>query len=282
MEMFNVHRRDIINLDDYMDLKKPGFGGPKSAKAYRDGSGKKVNTNPKLDGYQRVVSRHAAFGHPVYNSTYKAMSNDLVYKQERKKPYNYPDPYSNMGLPVVNVGKAANEGYSYTSFQQFINEEMEEYGMNPGGEQKIDLRGKTDLEAIGDAEEKMDSMRIDYADFFKSNDGKRVDYLDTDGDLIAYVDVPTRKLYVMPDAPTMSDEEYAKIYGTGETRREEEEEFEDDYEKYSPEEEEEMPSFSQSERSTEDIERKLKSFERGTSRPFEPGEEEEFEFEDED
>jgi hypothetical protein len=210
------------------------------------------------------------------------MSNDLVYKQERKKPYNYPDPYSNMGLPVVNVGKAANEGYSYTSFQQFINEEMEEYGMNPGGEQKIDLRGKTDLEAIGDAEEKMDSMRIDYADFFKSNDGKRVDYLDTDGDLIAYVDVPTRKLYVMPDAPTMSDEEYAKIYGTGETRREEEEEFEDDYEKYSPEEEEEMPSFSQSERSTEDIERKLKSFERGTSRPFEPGEEEEFEFEDED
>ena len=39
MEMFDAHRRDILNFDNYMDLKKPGFGGPNSAMALRDGKG---------------------------------------------------------------------------------------------------------------------------------------------------------------------------------------------------------------------------------------------------
>jgi hypothetical protein len=272
----------MMKMDDYMDLKKPGFGGPKSAKMYRDSSGKKVNTNPKLDGYQRVVDRHPAFGHPVYNPTYKAMSNDLVYKQERKKPYNYPDPYLNMGLPVVNVGKAANEGFSYTSFQKFVNEqeqiESEWYGMNPGAEEKVvSLRGKSDLEAIGDAEDKMGEMRLDWADFFKSNDGRRIDYIDRDGDLIAYADITARKLYVMPDAATMSDEDYERMYGSGETSREEED-FEDSYETAREESyEEEVPSAlempkSSGRRLAGDTETFLKSFEVG----------DEYEFEDED
>ena len=282
MEMFNVHRRDIMNLNDYMDLKKPGFGGPNSAKMYRDGSGKKVNKNPKLDGYQRVVDRHPAFGHPVYNPTYKAMSNDLVYKQERKKPYNYPDPYTNMGLPVVNVGKAANEGFSYTSFQKFINEqeqvESDMYGMNPAGEKKVvSLRGKTDLEAIGDAEDKMGEMRLDWDDFFKSKDGDRVDYLDRDGDLIAYIDVTTRKLNVMPDAATMPEEEYTTMPSPDKTDREEEE-FEDPYQSSREEEyEEETPNMSEMPKSSvrrlaSDAETFLKSFE----------DDDEYEFEDED
>ena len=282
MEMFNVHRRDVMNLEEYMDLKKPGFGGPNSAKMYRDGRGKKVNTNPKLDGYQRVVDRHPAFGHPVYNSTYKAMSNDLVYKQERKKPYNYPDPYMNMGLPVVNVGKAANEGFSYTSFQKFINEqeqaESDMYGMNPAGEKKVvPLRGKTDLEAIADAEDKMGEMRLDWDDFFKSKEGDRVDYLDRDGDLIAYIDVSTRKLNVMPDAATMPEEEYAAMPSPDKTDRDEEE-FEDTYQNSREEEyEEETPDMSEMPKSslrrlTSDTETFLKSFE----------DDDEYEFEDED
>ena len=119
MEMFNVKRRDILDFDNYMDLKKPGFGGPSSAKAYRDSSGKKLNKKPKLDGYQRVVTRDPAFSHPHYDSTYKALTNDLVYKQEKKKPFTYDDT---RGIPVVVVGEV-KEGFALTNFSDFLNED---------------------------------------------------------------------------------------------------------------------------------------------------------------
>jgi hypothetical protein len=119
MEMFNVKRRDILDFDNYMDLKKSGFGGPSSAKAYRDSSGKKLNKNPKLDGYQRVVTRDPAFGHSHYDSTYKAVTNDLVYKQEKKKPFTYDDT---RGIPVVVVGEV-KEGFALTNFSEFLNED---------------------------------------------------------------------------------------------------------------------------------------------------------------
>lgn len=121
MEIFNVHRRDILTFDDYMDLKKPGFGGPSSAKQLKDSKGNDIDTNRKLNDFQRVVKRDELFSHPVYDPTYKAMGGDLVHKQEvGKNPYNYPDTYNNMGIPVVNVGKAkvTNEGmcYDFISF----------------------------------------------------------------------------------------------------------------------------------------------------------------------
>jgi hypothetical protein len=119
MEMFNTHRRDILNFDNYMDLKKPGFGGPASAIAQRDGKGNKINKDPKLAGYSRVVERDPAFSHPVYDPTYKAMSGDLVYKQEKKKPYTYD--HSVTGIPMVEVGET-NEGLAFNSFTRFINE----------------------------------------------------------------------------------------------------------------------------------------------------------------
>lgn len=119
MEMFNTHRRDILNFDNYMDLKKPGFGGPNSAIAQRDAKGNKINKEPKLAGYTRVVDRHPAFSHPIADPTYKAMTNDLVYKQEKKKPFNYNTV---TGIPVVEVGET-NEGMAYSSFSSFINED---------------------------------------------------------------------------------------------------------------------------------------------------------------
>ena len=161
------------------------------AKMYRDKNGKKVNDNPKLDGFQRVVDRHPAFKHEVYNPTYKAMSNDLVYKQEKKKPMNYPDSYDHMGIPVVMVGKAANEGMSHTSFKQFVNEyydQAESMGVNPDGATKMGLRGKSVGDAIGDAEDKLMQARIDFDSFYRSKDGTRIDYLDADGDMVAFVD----------------------------------------------------------------------------------------------
>lgn len=126
MEIFDVHRRDIFDFDSYMDLKKPGFGGPSSGKLLRDDKGNKINKDAKLQGYQHTAERHKAFSHPVFDPTYKAMSNDLVYKQEKKKPLNYGDP-SLTGIPVVNMGdyKYTNEAMSENrtlSFSDFLNE----------------------------------------------------------------------------------------------------------------------------------------------------------------
>ena len=132
MEMFDTHRRDILNFDNYMDLKKPGFGGPASAMALRDGKGKIINTKPKLAGFQRTVERDPAFSHPVYDPTYKAMTGDLVYKQEGKKAFTYDDQRT--GIPVVQMDPL-KEGKAYSSFQRFINEseedEDEEYFETP-------------------------------------------------------------------------------------------------------------------------------------------------------
>jgi hypothetical protein len=123
MEIFDIHRRDVYSFDDYMDLKKPGFGGPSSGKLLKDAKGKDVNPDRKLTEYQNTVKRHDQFSNQVYDPTYKAMGGDLVHKQDQgKNPNDYPDPYSNMGIPVVKVGDAANEGKCYTNFDSFVNE----------------------------------------------------------------------------------------------------------------------------------------------------------------
>ena len=125
MDLFDVHRRDVLNFDSYMDLKKPGFGGDASLVYDRDAKGKKnknAQSENKLKDYQRVVERDPLFKSPHYNSTYKAMSNDVVYKQAGKKPTTYPDPYLT-GIPVVEVDESVN-----TSFESFINEEAKLVG----------------------------------------------------------------------------------------------------------------------------------------------------------
>lgn len=179
MEMFNTHRRDILNFDNYMDLKKPGFGGPNSAIAQRDAKGNKINKDPKLAGYTRVVDRHPAFSHPVADPTYKAMTHDLVYKQEKKKPFTYNTA---TGIPVVEVGEVeeTNEGFAHKSFSSFINEndseieqlraELEAYEAENGvddedvsaGANPLDEEPSEDikrwLETIGGSEEAPDAM----------------------------------------------------------------------------------------------------------------------------
>lgn len=126
MEIFNVHRRDIYSFDDYMDLKKPGFGGPSSAEQmYTEPRGKvkRVNKDPKLKEFQRTVHRpvqNNQFTHEVFNPTYKAMGGDLVHKQEvGKNPYDYPDLYNHTGIGMVEVGET-NEGLCYSNFTRFL------------------------------------------------------------------------------------------------------------------------------------------------------------------
>ena len=134
--MFNTHRRDILNFDSYMDLKKPGFGGPKSAIELRDARGKLTNQNPKLSGYQRVVERDPAFSHKVYDPTYKALTHDVVYKQANKKPFTYTDPYQT-AIPVIEV-EPLEEGKSYSSFTKFISEALDYESEDEMGEDNLD------------------------------------------------------------------------------------------------------------------------------------------------
>lgn len=123
MEMFDTHRRDLLGFNDYMDLKKPGFGGPASAIPARNERGVPLNKKPKLAKYRRTVERDPAFSHKVYDSTYKAMTHDLVYKQEGKKPFKYPDPYFT-AYPTVEVGEI-DESTKVVSFARFINEDRD-------------------------------------------------------------------------------------------------------------------------------------------------------------
>jgi hypothetical protein len=142
MEMFDTHRRDILNFDNYMDLKKPGFGGPQSAIELKDARGSRIDKSPKLDGYRRTVERDPSFSHPVYDPTYKAMTNDLVYKQEKKKPFTYDNTIT--GIPVVEI-EPVKEGKTYISFSKFINE-MDEY------EDQYNEEGYTEEEEYEDDE----------------------------------------------------------------------------------------------------------------------------------
>lgn len=129
MEIFNVHRRDVHTFDDYMDLKKPGFGGPSSAEPLRNKKGKIINPDKKLKEYQRTVHRpiqNNQFTHEVYNPTYKAIGGDLVHKQEvGKNPYDYPDPYGQVGIGMVDMGKT-NEGMCCANFTRFLLESKKE------------------------------------------------------------------------------------------------------------------------------------------------------------
>lgn len=278
MDMFDAKRRDILDFEKFMDLKKPGFGGPSSAEAWLGKDGK-PKTEKRLAGYQRTVERHAAFDHPHYNSTYKAMTHDIVYKQEGKKPFTYTDPYQT-AMPVIQYN-FTNEGMAHETFDSFINEQV-------GGEQVVGLRGKTDKDAIGDAEEKMmRDLKLKW-DNFHQTDG-RVDYTDEDGDLVAYIDLKKRKLYVMPDAAQMSDEEHAELMAPSfdpdqpgsyyDSKRAEEEEEEDLPEIVGDEEEEEEtlpeePSeveFGSSK--IEDIEKRLRALETDEESELPPSEE---------
>lgn len=155
--MFNVHRRDVMNFDNYMDLKKPGFGGPSSAVQFKDKNGKRVVDNPKLKEFQRVVNRDPMFGSRHYDSTYKAMTHDVIYKQEKKKPVDYRDPYLT-ALPVVDITKVS-ESHVITSFDQFLFE-MDETDELMGGEDE-NLPADYYDEDIPPGENLLDDTEID-------------------------------------------------------------------------------------------------------------------------
>ena len=118
MEMFNVKRRDNPSMDNWSDIKKPAFGGPKE-KADFDKAKK-----TKLKEYQRIVERNpdAEGGrfNPNYDSAWKGFTSDIIYRTAKKK--SYEPMYSTPTIAVIN---AIEEG-NIIRFEEFINENYNE------------------------------------------------------------------------------------------------------------------------------------------------------------
>lgn len=114
MDMFNAKDRRNPSMDDHMDLKKPGFGGPNSRKDF-DKSKKET-----LKGYQRVIDRNADFEggqfNHNYDTTWKAITRDLISRTAKKKPF---DPM--YAKPTIATVDAVEEG-KIMRFEQFVNE----------------------------------------------------------------------------------------------------------------------------------------------------------------
>lgn len=119
MDMFDVKRRDNPSMDDHMNLKKPGFGGPSSKEDF-EGSKRK-----SLKGYQRVIDRNADFEggnfNHNYDPTWKAVTRDLISRTAKKKPF---DPM--YAKPTIATVDAVEEG-KILRFDQFVNEEFNMY-----------------------------------------------------------------------------------------------------------------------------------------------------------
>ena len=126
MEMFNVKRRDNPSMDNWSDIKKPAFGGPKE-KADFDKAKK-----TKLKEYQRIVERNpdAEGGrfNPNYDSAWKGFTSDIIYRTAKKK--SYEPMYAKTTIAVID---AIEEG-NIIRFEEFINENM-------STEKKIDKDG---------------------------------------------------------------------------------------------------------------------------------------------
>ena len=116
MEMFNVKRRDNPSMDNWSDIKKPAFGGPKE-KADFDKAKK-----TKLKEYQRIVERNpdAEGGrfNPNYDSAWKGFTSDIIYRTAKKK--SYEPMYAKTTIAVID---AIEEG-NIIRFEEFINENI--------------------------------------------------------------------------------------------------------------------------------------------------------------
>ncbi len=259
MDIFDIKRKDILDFDRYMDLKQPGFGGPASAEAYKDDKGVRVNKEPKLAKYQNTMERHELWSHPHYDSTYKAATNDIVYRQEGKKSTNYADPY-HTAIPVKIIAEGALE-----SFDDFMLV-TEQYSKD---NQVISVRN------IALAEDELDKAKIDWDGFADAPSGINGRSFTKDGQVVAYYDEDAKDLFITPEAGTMSDEDHASMYGDDWPEPSEEgpaDDYNTDYEEGGPDLEAESDLLSVS--ALDDIESELESYEEGGYGDEEEGDDE--------
>jgi hypothetical protein len=91
MDLYNLRQKDIYNFDEFMDIKKPAFGGPNSGLKFD------AKKEPKqLKGWRRVVKRYAPAENGVFNPNYDGQwraigmdraSRDAGVEQEVKAKY---------------------------------------------------------------------------------------------------------------------------------------------------------------------------------------------------
>lgn len=114
--MFNTKDRRNPSMDDYMNPKKPSFGGPNSKKDFD------TSKRETLKGYQRVIDRNADFEggkfNHNYDPTWKAVTRDLISRTAKKKPF---DPM--YAKPTIATVDAVEEG-KILRFEQFLNEDF--------------------------------------------------------------------------------------------------------------------------------------------------------------
>jgi hypothetical protein len=156
MDIFNIKRRDNPSMDNYMDLKKPGFGGPNSKEDF-DKSKRK-----SLEGYQRVVDRNADFEggnfNHNYDPTWKAVTRDLISRTAKKKPFN--PMYAKQTIATVN---AVEEG-SIKRFEHFVNEN-EGFNMFAEAEEETPEMEETTPEMEEEIEVDQEQVEMLMADF---------------------------------------------------------------------------------------------------------------------
>ena len=151
MEMFNVKRRDNPSMDNWSDIKKPAFGGPKE-KADFDKAKK-----TKLKEYQRIVERNpdAEGGrfNPNYDSAWKGFTSDIIYRTAKKK--SYEPMYAKTTIAVID---AIEEG-NIIRFEEFINENYNEFedGTEPI-EDEEDLAGYKEDTMVAEEEDEVDTF----------------------------------------------------------------------------------------------------------------------------
>lgn len=125
MDQFNISQKDVYNFDDFMDLKKPAFGGPKSGIPFD------AKKKPKqLSEYRRVVKRYAPTENgtfnPNYNGTWRAVSMDRATRDagvDQETESQYIDDIKNgRALPTyesyIHVSEALGGNEKADSIEQ--------------------------------------------------------------------------------------------------------------------------------------------------------------------
>jgi hypothetical protein len=171
MEMFNAKDRRHPSMDDHMNLKKPGFGGPSSKKDFNKSERK------TLAKYQRVVDRNKDFEggnfNHNYDTTWKAVTRDLISRTAKKKPFE--PMYAKNTIATTD---AVEEGRIFR-FEEFISENFnmfaeaeEEEEENPFGQEEMNLEEPESeltngMEIPEVDEEKLESLIEDYGSELK-------------------------------------------------------------------------------------------------------------------
>lgn len=156
--MFNAKDRRNPKMDDWMDIKKPSFGGPKEKEDF-DKSKRKF-----LKGYQREIERNADFEggkeNPNYDTTWKAVSRDVVKRQAGKKPF---DPMYT--TPTFKTSEKVEEG-RILRYNEFLNENFEDM-LNGEEDENLPKEGMDDMPANDEPEldeEKLEALKEEFGE----------------------------------------------------------------------------------------------------------------------